>query len=343
MPKSNLLRRSLRAQALAWLGILICGASIAHAATTTITIGFDTDNNPATGCTLIVGSQSLPGIEVALDTLVTTTATTGAVGVVSRRTCAGTTFGAPVALSAGGWPVGMTTGSGGSDLIETFVPLADLSGATLVKIAAITGSDIVVATQLLDLRAGPPPPPPNSAPIPTLSPLALLALIVLVTVTAWMLKRYAQAGGNALFVLCIVAVSLTTLSAWAIVLDGNGADWAGISPLGTDASGDAAAGDDLAAIFAVKDGANVSLRVDAFLARDVGANKPPVVTAGAAQTVALGGQTGTVVATLVGSASDDGLPAPPGALTDSPPATAPRAPEATCRSPSRGLPMPRQR
>ena len=59
------------------------------------------------------------------------------------------------------------------------------------------------------------------------------------------------------------------------------------APLGTDPKGDAAPGDDLVALFAVKDGSNVSLRVDAVLARDAGENQPPVVNAGANQTITL--------------------------------------------------------
>ena len=201
----------------------------------------------------------------------------------------------------------MTTGTGSADLIETFIPLANLPGATLVKIGAITPSDGVIATQLLDLQAA---PPTSATPIPTLSPVALLVLLTLVAGTGWLLRRYAREGGHTLFMLCMVAVAFTTLSAWAIVRDGNGADWVGIAPLGTDPSGDAVAGDDLVALFGVKDGANVSLRVDAVLARDAGANQQPVVNAGPNQTITL-----PAGATLSGSATDDGLPNPPGQLT----------------------------
>ena len=145
-------RSPLHAVAALLLGaILALAATAVEALTASVAIGFDTDNNPATGCTLAVGGRTMPGVEVALYTVVTTTAHAGTVGAITRRTCSGGTFGTPVAVSAGGWPVGMGTGSGGSDLIETFIPLADLAGAAGVKIGAITSSDSLIANAVLVL------------------------------------------------------------------------------------------------------------------------------------------------------------------------------------------------
>lgn len=284
--------------------VLAMAASTANAATTAVAIGFDTDNNAATGCTLTVGGNSMPGVEVALFTVVTTTANTGTVETITRRTCTAGVFGAPVAVSAGGWPVGMTAGLNGSDLIETFIPLADLAGAAAVRIGALTLSDALIATaafSLLERSA--------AVPIPGLSPIGILILLLLISGTGWLMRNHRRQGGQLLLMLCAVAGALTTLSALAIVLDGNGTDWAGIAPLATGAKGDAPAGQDLVALYAVKDGTHLALRVDMALERELG-NQRPVVNAGANQTITL-----PATASLAGSASDDGLPNPPAHLT----------------------------
>ncbi len=284
--------------------VLAMAASTARAAMTSVEIGFDIDNNPATGCTLTLGSRSMSGVEVALATVVTTTANAGTVGAITRRTCTGGVFGAPVTVSFGGWPVGMTTGLNGSDLIETFIPLVDLGAASAVKVGAMTSSDSLISTSLLNLQAS-----PAAVPIPALSPWALLILLVLVGATGWLMRNYRRQGGPLLLMLCLVAGALTTASALAIVLDGNGADWTGVAPLATGAKGDAPAGQDLVALYAVKDGANLALRVDMVLEREL-VNQAPVVNAGANQTVTL-----PASASLSGSATDDGLPNPPAHLT----------------------------
>ena len=46
--------------------VLFMAASLPQAAATSVAIGFDTDNNPATGCTLTLGSRTLRGLEVVL-------------------------------------------------------------------------------------------------------------------------------------------------------------------------------------------------------------------------------------------------------------------------------------
>ncbi len=285
--------------------LLLFASAAATAATATFSVGLDTDNNAATGCRLTDGSQSLPGVEVALETIVTTAANTGTVGMITRRTCSAGVFGPPVAVSAGGWPVAMAAGADGSDLIETLIPLADLAGAAAVKIGAITATDSMVADRVLVLQE----PPPAATPVPVLSPLALLALLALVGGTGWLMHRYARRGGRVLFLLCATAVALTAISAAAVIFDGTGADWTGVAPLATDPAGDAAAGQDLVALYAVKDGTRLVVRVDMVLAHDT-ANQAPTVNAGADQAITL-----PATASLAGTATDDGLPNPPAHLT----------------------------
>lgn len=313
MPFRSFVRCLTRHLLVPVLASLLClAAPAATAASASFSIGFDADANSGTGCTLSVGAHSMSGVEVALDVTVTTSGNAGTVGAIARRTCVAGAFGPPVAVSAGGWAVGMGAGMSGSDLVETFLPLAALAGAEGVRIGVVTAGDSLVATSLLIVQEAPPAAP--ATPIPALSPLALAGLLLLVAGTGWLMRRYTVQGGRVLLILVVVSATLTTYSALAVVYDGNGADWSGVVPLATDPKGDAPAGEDLVALYAVKDGGNVALRVDLVLARD-GTNQAPTVGAGGAQSVAIVAATGTATANLSGSASDDGLPNPPGALT----------------------------
>ncbi len=308
MPAISFTRKLRHALAMGFVGLLLTiSAAGAHAATTTVAIGFDTDNNAATGCTLTSGSSSMPGVETVLYTVVTTAVNTGTVSTITRSICIAGVFGAPINVSAGGWPVGMSAGLNGSDLIETFIPLADLGGTSSVKMGAITpSSDSLIAAGVFAVS---PLAPTAPEPIPSLSPTGMLILLSLIGSTGWLMRRHAREGGKLLLLSCLVAGTLSTVSALAIVLDGNGVDWTGIAPLATDSAVDAPAGQDLVALYAIQDGANLALRVDMVLAREAG-NQQPEVNAGGNQTIAL-----AAVATLSGSATDDGLPNPPATLT----------------------------
>ncbi|HEX7613413.1 MAG TPA: hypothetical protein VF371_11630, partial [Candidatus Limnocylindrales bacterium] len=187
------------------------GATMASAATTSVTVGIDTDNNPATGCTLTMGGSSMPGVEVALEISVTTTASAGTVGAVTRRSCTAGAFGAPVTVSSGGWPVGMTTGLSGSDLIEAFIPLVDLGGAATVTIGALTASDSMIASRAQVLQETP-------VQVPALSLSSLLILLTLLGTTGWLMLCGARNGGGAVLMLCLLAGALFTVSALAIVI-----------------------------------------------------------------------------------------------------------------------------
>jgi RHS repeat-associated protein len=283
--------------------LLLMLTSMAHGATASLAIGFDTDNNPATGCTLTVGGRSMQGVEVALHAVVTTNTNTGTVGELTRRTCTAGVFGAPALVSAGNWPVGMTNGLNGSDLVEASIAVADLAGAVNVKIGAITASESLMATRVLALTETPP------AAIPTMSPTAYLVLSLLLASTGWLMRRHARLGGQVLLLCCVAGATLFSASALAVILYGSSIDWTGIAPLATDSAGNAPVGEDLVALYAVRDGARLALRVDMVLAHEAG-NQPPVVNAGANQTITL-----PAAASLAGSATDDGLPNPPATLT----------------------------
>ena len=139
------------------------------------------------------------------------------------------------------------------------------------------------------------------------------------------MQRYVRHGGRGLFVLSLLCIGLSGIGiSYAITRDGLIADWVGISPLGTDPKGDAAAGLDLVSLYALKDTPNLSIRIDAVLARDVPANTAPMVNAGPAQTITL-----PASAALNGIVTDDGS-CPDGASGPATAATRPSHPGAKC-------------
>ena len=91
----------------------------AHAATAQFRVLFDVDHVSSTGCT--VGGMA--GVDRVLDTAITFSDTTGTVTSVTRRDCVSGVLTEPVAVSPGGWPVGMLGGSGNL-VIETAVPVS---------------------------------------------------------------------------------------------------------------------------------------------------------------------------------------------------------------------------
>ncbi len=296
------------------LATMALSGAQAATTTTTLSVAIDTDNNAATGCTISTAGGTLVGIEVALDTVVNTSgANSGSVGSVTRRNCTAGAFGAPSIVSNGGWAVGMGSGSAGSDVIETFIPLLDLGAtAPVVRVAAISAGD-VIAGGLVRLADG----PTVAMAIPSTTFKGLILLMVCVLALGLWRYRVALRNGSAHFgwVLLIGAVMMGGATAWvyAITRDGLINDWNGITALAIDPRGDAAAGQDLVALYAVKDAPNLSIRIDAVLARDVvvPTNTPPVISGLNNQTLTLP----TVTVSLTPTVIDDGLPAVPGTLT----------------------------
>lgn len=280
--------------------VLIGLATHASGATTSFSVGVDADANPATGCSAMTPAGPLSGFELSLVVPVSTTATAGTVGALSVQTClGGFFFGNPSPVDAGGWPIGVALGTGGSDVIEAYLPLSLLGSSQSARLAVFSPTADFIGPATVALGGGP------SVNIPTLSPLAMGLLALGLALLA---LRYLRPGSG-LGVVLLVLLAGGGL-AWAAIAahDGNPADWTGVPPLGTDPSGDAPAGADLVALFARADGPNLEIRIDARLAFDA-ANQAPVVNAGADQSVAL-----PATATLNGGATDDGLPTP-GALT----------------------------
>src|SRR4029077_17087664 len=95
----------------------VLAAFSAGAATTTIKIAIDTDNNSSTGCSVAVGGATFSGAEQLWITTYDPDA--HAVTGVTQQRCSGSTFGGAATIDTGGWSVGV---NGGVNAIETHMP-----------------------------------------------------------------------------------------------------------------------------------------------------------------------------------------------------------------------------
>jgi len=251
------------------LGALTLPTS-ALAATVELRALLDLDNDASTGCTVMTVDGDFTGVEQILTTTVETLPPPGEVTGLVRQECdamAGT-FGAPIvvdSLMTPPWPVGLGNGTLGSDVLETYFPLALVGAQLPVRIGLesddLNGNHDALLDLVLSIAAV-----PN---IPTLSTWALLALALLLAGSALALLR----RRGALLLVLLAAGSVAGAVYAVCVLDGEVDDWMGVAALGNDPVGDAPADTDIVALFARADGSELCLRYDVEI------NQPPVASA----------------------------------------------------------------
>lgn len=294
-------------------------AAPAFAATAVHSILLDTDADQATGCPVTTVRGTVAGVEQVLETTITTTTTSATVTGVARRVCAGGTLGAPQSLGPAGWPVGMGNGTGGAAVIETGMPRSLLPASGTLRIAAMStttdGGDAILPAPgggtVVVPGAPPPPTVGNVEQIPVLHPLLIALLAALLGGLGLRFQRSRAAMHVSVLFLAGVLVALVAHAA-NVLKDGQVGDWAGVAPLATDAAGNAPPNADQVALFAQFGDSELFFRIDAVVVPDTapGANVAPTVDAGIDQSITLPAN-----ASLAGSATDDGLPNPPGALS----------------------------
>ena len=314
--------REFYGNAMAALGALVAALmlvlcpTVARAAAAEYTILVDADGRTGTGCTVPTPKGPFAGVEFAIVTTVATGPSSAGVTGVARRNCVGGALGPAAPYDGSAWPVVFGQG-GGVAAIETWAPLGAFVAGGSARLAVVSqgggGSDAIVATEggeaprfelPASLGTG------GSVPVPTL-PAGTLALLA--GLLAWLGARRALARAllrtSAAWTISAVLAAGVAGLAWAatVSLDGLTGDWNGIAPLGTDARGNAPANADLTAVYAQYDSVRVYFRIDADVVPDVPSGQlAPVVDAGPDQAIDL-----PSIATLSGSATDDGLPAPP--------------------------------
>ena len=295
------------------LMLAIVLATHAIAAEQRFSILIDSDNNSDTGCQVATANGPASGIDRVLTTVVSTTTTAVTVARVELQVCNGGTLDQPSIINNGGWPVGLGLGTLGLGVIETVVPWSSLnSGSGTMRALAISqnanGGADATAAFFIGLS--------SPLAIPVLSPwMLVLMALALFFVAVWGLRR----TGAVRLICLILVVQIAAGPVWsgtgiawaaAVILDGNPGDWVGVAPSVTDPQGDAPIDADIVAVFYQSDQSNLYFRIDADVRKEAPVNQPPVVSAGVNQTITL-----PAVANLNGSATDDGLPNPPGALT----------------------------
>ncbi len=212
----------------------------------------DTDNNTATGCTIVTPAGNFVGAEEVLTTNIDTTVSPPAVGAIVQQACVAPPagLGAPVAVSPGGWNVGLGVGVGGTDVIETFFPAAAPAGTYRFGFAYV---DPVTGPDALFTVTGAPGGGPivfafgAATAIPTLTDAAIFLLAFLVWLAAARALKRRQLPTALVSALFVVVMAGATLA--AVTLDGQITDWAGISPIANDPLGDANPGSDIRAAF----------------------------------------------------------------------------------------------
>jgi hypothetical protein len=260
--------------------MLLALPAISHAATVEYKLYLDSDNTPSTGCSVPVAESGYSGTLSGIEQVITLTAQNNTLPIsvtgITRAICAGGSFGAPVAVSPGGWSVAAGAGLNGADAIEGYVPLAGLgaNGAVRLYVSANPAGQAVVDIILSQNGGSGGPPiltalssgPLNS--IPALNPgvLVLLALGLAVLSHRRLRHHFPPLAAVTLAVTLGLAGAKSAEAVLATITpDGNIADWSGIAPAAQDPAGDTGNGNaanDLAALYLASDSANLYYRVD---------------------------------------------------------------------------------
>jgi len=217
----------------------------------------DTDDNPANGCSVVVGADQFQGAEILITIFVDPSSTS--VTLVEVQSCLAGVWSSPVIVDASGWPIGLDIGVGGADVVEGYLPITLRSARLGFTAAANLSSDVLFTDDgggsigLLFL-----------ADIPVNSGRGLLLFIVLMAAAGLLALRRGY-GVAAVALFCVFA----TVTGVGVVLacqpDGNISEWAGLQPVATDPAGDALPGDpaaDLVAAFVAYESGELCIRLD---------------------------------------------------------------------------------
>lgn len=229
---------SLRALLCALATALLVQMPSAYAAVELRTL-IDSDNNPATGCSVATAAGVFEGVEQAAVTRIDLSAQEP-VGDISREVCQGGVL-VPdpsfVPLAPLRWPVGVGAAGPLRDVVESYTRLVSSPGTVRLGFVSATTDGSVPPAALLSAAGG-----GNGGAI-QLAPSAMLpaavpalgtgGLLLVACALVWATYRFARLRRmaptiTALCLLCVVGL------AWAaMVRDGSPADWGSTPPLAT--------------------------------------------------------------------------------------------------------------
>ncbi|MBP8295383.1 MAG: hypothetical protein KAX84_04695, partial [Burkholderiales bacterium] len=263
--------------------LALCLSTALSAATFDILV--DKDSNSATGCTVATPDGPFTGVEFIVSTTVNTGVYPPMVSGVTRADCASppSTFGPPTLIDAGGWPVGIGSGTAGYDVLETWFPIVAPYGQYrlgFVYTDPNTGSDAIITT---NGQQGAGDIFFELGPFPVIPTLAHGTLLLLAFALAWFALRRLRQHKVSTLVFCGALASIVAGTTWAaIILNGLIDDWTGVPQLAGDPTGDAPGGSDMAAVFVLLENPKIFVRVDVKTA------SPPSFTSAAATTFTVG-------------------------------------------------------
>ncbi len=246
------------------------------AATTTVSVLIDADNNAATGCSVATVNGPFAGVDRVLNTTVVADATGYRTQSITLQSCSGGALGAAQTIDSSVLPIARGNGTGGTTAIETYVPNGYLPvtdkklriGITTLAADGLTGSDALTLSGGGAILVDGPP----LVIVPTLATASLALTALLLVGSLWLARRRGWHGMQ-LGVIMVFALSLSGQLIAAIVRDGLIADWTGIAPAAIDPAGDAPPGSDITNIYSTVENGNVYFRIDTLL------NSPPVANA----------------------------------------------------------------
>lgn len=253
----------------------------------------DTDNNATTGCDVAVDdaniNTTIQGVEQVVRIQVQNGTSPATVTAIVRNVCNAGTFGADQQVDPGDWNIGIDNGTNGADVVEGYVSRAALGNPSQMRVVFFSTvcsgfgcggggySDTLMTTDgtnggnpiVLNLQNA-------VAAVPTLPNWAILFLALSLAAVAYRVLRERVGMMVAAIVAIIVGVgSAGTAKAITATMDGQVDDWAGVTPVGTDALNDTSTSndaEDIVAGFVSWDDQNFYLRVDVKDIPDCGGN-----------------------------------------------------------------------
>jgi large repetitive protein len=269
-----------RSRARCALGALLLAVGLlfpaAHAATTTVSVLIDADNNAASGCAIATANGPFTGVERVLNTTVVADGAGYRATSITLQSCTGGALGAPAVIDSTTLPIAPSGGLNGMTAVETYVPnfMLPTAGQKMRVAVATLGADGISGADALTLVNGGPilldGPPLNV--VPTLAAVSLALTALLLAGSLWLARRRGWQGTQLALVM-VFALTLSGSLIAAITRDGLVADWTGILPAASDPTGDAPTGTDIGNLYSTVENGNMFFRIDTLL------NAPPVANA----------------------------------------------------------------